>query len=110
MSENQKFMTRQIVNTVNVIEIFRNDNELSYTVLQNALLSMALLPFKKEKAKDSKRIWNGTYENLKKDIGFTAMVFKPIKTSKNNTVSVNYKTLYHSIAKGPFLCLAAYHM
>lgn len=57
MSESQKFMVQQIENTIKIIERFFDDRELSYTALQNALLSLVLLPFESAKRRDKTRIW-----------------------------------------------------
>lgn len=69
LSDNQAFMKKQIENTVRIINSFFDNQELSYTALQNALLSV-LLPFESAKRKDNRRIWQGKYDDVKKEYWF----------------------------------------
>ena len=75
-------MKKQIENTVRTINSFFDNQELSYTALQNALLSLVLLPFESAKRKDNRRIWQGKYDDVKKSIGFADEVFVPITECK----------------------------
>ena len=68
LSENQSFMVRQIKNSITIINKFFDDKELSYTALQNALLSLVLLPFESAKRHDKTRIWQGKYEDVKNEM------------------------------------------
>ena len=99
MSESQKFMVQQIENTIKIIERFFDDRELSYTALQNALLSLVLLPFESAKRRDKTRIWQGKYEDVKKTIGFTDEVFVPISECKNGKVKIGNRSQYSFIKK-----------
>ena len=99
MSESQKFMVQQIENTIKIIERFFDDRELSYTALQNALLSLVLLPFESAKRRDKTRTWQGKYEDVKKTIGFTDEVFVPISECKNGKVKIGNRSQYSFIKK-----------
>lgn len=99
LSDNQKFMVAQINNSISIIEHFFEDEELSYTALQNALLSLVLLPFESAKRRDKSRIWQGKYDDVKKDIGFTDEVFVPISECKNSTAKIGNRSQYSFIRK-----------
>lgn len=99
LSENQKFMVTQIKNSIAIINRFFDDKELSYTALQNALLSLVLLPFESAKRHDKTRIWQGKYDDVKKEIGFVDEVFMPIAECKNETPKFNNRTQYSFIKK-----------
>lgn len=86
LSDNQLFMKKQIENTISIINKFFDDKELSYTALQNALLSLVLLPYESAKRRDRTRIWQGKYDDIKKDVGFIDEVFMPIAECKNSKV------------------------
>lgn len=99
LSDNQKFMVTQINNSVSIIDHFFEDEELSYTALQNALLSLVLLPFESAKRKDNRRIWQGKYDDVKKSIGFADEVFVPITECKNSIAKIGNCSQYSFIKK-----------
>lgn len=99
LSDNQAFMKLQIENTIEIINRFFDSSELSYTALQNALLSLVLLPFESVKRRDKNRIWQGKYEDVKKNIGFTDEVFVPITECKNGMVKIGNRSQYSFIKK-----------
>lgn len=99
LSDNQQFMIQQINNSVAIIDRFFDDKVLSYTALQNALLSLVLLPFESAKRHDKTRIWQGKYDDVKKEIGFIDEVFTPIAECKNNIPKFNNRTQYSFIKK-----------
>lgn len=99
LSENQSFMVRQIKNSITIINKFFDDKELSYTALQNALLSLVLLPFESAKRHDKTRIWQGKYEDAKNEIGFVDEVFIPIAECKNGKPKISNRTQYSFIRK-----------
>lgn len=99
LSDNQKFMVAQINNSVSIIDHFFEDEELSYTALQNALLSLVLLPFESAKRKDNRRIWQGKYDDVKKSIGFADEVFVPITECKNSIAKIGNRSQYSFIKK-----------
>lgn len=99
LSENQLFMKKQIENTIKIINKFFDDRELSYTALQNALLSLVLLPYESAKKRDNRRVWQGKYEDLKKTIGFDDKVFSPIAECKGGVLKFNNRTQYSFIKK-----------
>ena len=82
LSDNQAFMKK-----------------LSYTALQNALLSLVLLPFESAKRKDNRRIWQGKYDDVKKSIGFADEVFVPITECKNSIAKIGNRSQYSFIKK-----------
>lgn len=99
LSENQRFMAQQIRNYVDIIETFFDSKELSYTALQNALLSLVLLPFESAKKKDKARVWQGYYKDIKKEIGFAETVFQPMSECKNQTPKFSNRSQYSFIKK-----------
>ena len=99
LSDNQAFMKKQIENTVRIINSFFDNQELSYTALQNALLSLVLLPFESAKRKDNRRIWQGKYDDVKKSIGFADEVFVPITECKNSIAKIGNRSQYSFIKK-----------
>lgn len=99
LSDNQRFMAQQIENSVKIIETFFDSKELSYTALQNALLSLVLLPFESAKKKDKIRVWRGSYSDIKKEIGFSEIVFQPIAECRNQTPKFNNRSQYSFIKK-----------
>ena len=103
LSDNQAFMKKQIENTVRIINSFFDNQELSYTALQNALLSLVLLPFESAKRKDNRRIWQGKYDDVKKSIGFADEVFVPITECKNSIAKIGNRSQYSFIKKFRFV-------
>lgn len=99
LSDNQLFMKKQIDNTISIINKFFDDKELSYTALQNALLSLVLLPYESAKKRDKTRLWQGKYEDIKNTIGFNDEVFTPIAECKDGKVKFNNRTQYSFIKK-----------
>lgn len=99
LSDNQAFMKKQIENTVEIINRFFDNRELSYTALQNALLSLVLLPYESVKRHDKSRIWQGKYEDVKKSIGFSDEVFVPISSCKNYEAKIDKRSQYSFIRK-----------
>ena len=99
LSDDQKLMKQQIENTIEIIDYFRDNQELSYTALLNALLSLVLLPFESAKRRDKGRIWQGKYEDVKKNIGFNEEVFAPIVECRNGKPENLYRNLYSFIRK-----------
>ena len=92
-------MKKQIENTVRIINSFFDNQELSYTALQNALLSLVILPFESAKRRDSNRIWQGRYNDVKKQIGFVDEVFVPITECKNSIAKIGNRSQYSFIKK-----------
>lgn len=99
LSDNQVFMKKQIENTIQIINAFFDNKELSYTALQNALLSLVILPFESAKRRDSNRIWQGRYNDVKKQIGFVDEVFIPITECKNSIAKIGNRSQYSFIKK-----------
>ena len=99
LSDNQVFMKKQIENTIQIINAFFDNKELSYTALQNALLSLVILPFESAKRRDSNRIWQGRYNDVKKQIGFVDEVFVPITECKNSIAKIGNRSQYSFIKK-----------
>ena len=99
LSDDQKLMKQQIENTIEIIDYFRDNQELSYAALLNALLSLVLLPFESAKRRDKGRIWQGKYEDVKKNIGFTDVVFAPIVECRNGKPKISYRNQYSFIRK-----------
>lgn len=99
LSDNQAFMKKQIENTVEIINHFFDNRELSYTALQNALMSLVLLPYESAKRHDKSRIWQGKYEDVKKNIGFSDEVFVPISSCKNCEAKIDKRSQYSFIRK-----------
>ena len=96
-------MKKQIENTVRIINSFFDNQELSYTALQNALLSLVLLPFESAKRKDNRRIWQGKYDDVKKSIGFADEVFVPLTECKNNIAKIGNRSQYSFIKNSEML-------
>lgn len=99
LSDDQVFMVNQIQNTIIIVKTFSNDNSLSFTALLNALLSLVLLPFESVKKKDGTKLWQGSYKDFGKKIGFTEMTFKPIAECRDGEVKFNKRTQYSFIKK-----------
>ena len=99
LSDNQVFMKKQIENTIQIINAFFDNKELSYTALQNALLSLVILPFESAKRRDSNRIWQGRYNDVKKQIGFVDEGFVPITECKNSIAKIGNRSQYSFIKK-----------
>lgn len=99
LSDNQNLMLQEIENTIEIINRFFNDDLLYYTALHNALLSLILLPFESAKKRDKKRIWQGAYEDMKREIGFKELIFEPIKACKDGKHEKEKKTIYSFIRK-----------
>ena len=99
LSSNQEFMVEQIHNSMIIVKSFPDDEKLSYTALQNALLSLVLLPFESAKKKDRTKIWRGSYSDVCDAIGFSEITFKPIAECKDRKVRFNNRTQYSFIKK-----------
>ncbi len=99
LSENQEFMVEQIHNTMKIVTSFSDDSKLSYTALQNALLSLVLLPFESAKKKDGTKVWQGSYSDVCEAIGFNEITFKPIAECRDGKVRFNNRTQYSFIKK-----------
>ena len=108
LSDNQVFMKKQIENTIQIINAFFDNKELSYTALQNALLSLVILPFESAKRRDSNRIWQGRYNDVKKQIGFVDEVFVPITECKNSIAKIGNRSQYSFIKKFRCCCTSEY--
>lgn len=99
LSDNQKFMEKQIRNSMRIVKAFSDDSELSYTALQNALLSLVLLPYESAKKKDGTKVWQGSYSDVHEAIGFDEITFSPNSECKNGVVRFSNRTQYSFIKK-----------
>lgn len=99
LSENREFMARQIINSVDIIETYSGNKELFFTAVQNALLSLVVLPFESVKIKDKQRIWPDKFNCVQKDIGFNIIVFEPIQKCENNILKMDRHDMYSFIRK-----------
>lgn len=99
LTDNQKFMVQQIENTVAIIEEFKENKALSYTALQNALLSLVVMPYESVKQKNGKRIWEGSYKDFQNEIGFNEIEFSPITSCNEGILVAGRKTQYSFIRK-----------
>ena len=99
LSDNAEFMVEQLQNTMDIVTFFSDNSRLSYTALQNALLSLVLLPYEAAKKKDGSRTWRGSYSDVRKVIGFSEITFKPIAECRGGIVKYNSRTQYSFIKK-----------
>ena len=97
LSDDQILAKRQIENTVEIINFSFDKQELSDTALYNALLSLVILPFERTKRRNGERIWQGSYNDIKKEMGFNEILFKPIKKDKQGYCKNANHTMYEFI-------------
>lgn len=95
----QNFYIQQIKTTKEIIRQFSNTEEFSPTMLINSLLSLVVLPFESAKKTNGEKIFPGTYKELENNLGFSPLVFQPIKKCNGVEISYSNKNIYAYINK-----------
>lgn len=95
----QEFYISQIKTTKEIINTFSATKEFSPTMLINSLLSLVVLPFEQAKKTNGKKIFPGKYSDLEKKLGFSPLIFQPIKSCNSKKTVYYYKTIYAYINK-----------
>lgn len=93
------FYIDQIKTTKQIINRFSNTEEFSPTMLINSLLSLVVLPYESAKIKNGEKIFPGGYKDLEKKLGFSPVIFNPIKSCDGEEVKYGNKTIYSYINK-----------
>ena len=94
-----EFFIEQIKTTKTIIQTFSKTAKFSPTMLINSLLSLVVLPFESAKATNGEKIFPGGYKDLEKKLGFSPVIFQPIKSCDGNNVIYSNKTIYSYINK-----------
>ena len=97
--ETQNFFVSQINTTKEIIKQFSNSKEFSPTMLINSLLSLVVLPFEQAKKANGDKIFPGKYKDLEKKLGFSPVIFQPIKCCDGKEIKYHNKTIYSYINK-----------
>lgn len=97
--ETADFYITQIKTTIAIIEKFSKTDEFSPTMLINSLLSLVVLPFESAKRRNREKIFPGEFKELSKKLGFSPVVFNPIKSCDEINPKYANRTIYAYINK-----------
>ena len=99
MDEAKNYLVRQIEISRQIINEYTGNDDYSMTMILNSLLSLIVLPVEQIKKKNKVRFFSGSMNEINNKLGFSPVLFQPIKCCDGQKIKYEKRDIYAYIRK-----------